>query len=74
VLEGAKNTLLLLSALFPIVNPLGGSPIFLTLTSDYSGAARRALSARTFFHFLGFRFRWFRLAAVWLLSPRAGQC
>ena len=46
MLEGAKNTLLLLSALFPIVNPLGGSPIFLTLTSDYSGAARRALSRR----------------------------
>jgi len=29
VLEVAKSTLLILSALFPIVNPLGGSPVFL---------------------------------------------
>jgi multiple antibiotic resistance protein len=46
LLEAAKNTLLILSALFPIVNPLGGSPIFLTLTRDYSASARRALSRR----------------------------
>ena len=46
MLETAKNTLLILSALFPIVNPLGGSPIFLTLTQDYSAPARRALSWR----------------------------
>jgi multiple antibiotic resistance protein len=46
LLEAAKNTLLILSALFPIVNPLGGSPIFLTLTRDYSPSARRALSWR----------------------------
>src|SRR5580692_10539853 len=46
LLETAKNTLLILSALFPIVNPLGGSPIFLTLTQDYSASARRALSWR----------------------------
>jgi len=46
LLEGAKNTLLILSALFPIVNPLGGSPIFLSLTADYSASARRALSRR----------------------------
>jgi multiple antibiotic resistance protein len=46
LLEFAKNTLLILSALFPIVNPLGGSPIFLTLTSDYSPSDRRALSWR----------------------------
>ena len=46
LLETAKNTLLILSALFPIVNPLGGSPIFLTLTQDYSAPARRALSWR----------------------------
>lgn len=46
LLEGAKSTLLILSALFPIVNPLGGSPIFLTLTRGYSTAARRALSRR----------------------------
>jgi multiple antibiotic resistance protein len=46
LLEAAKSTLLILSALFPIVNPLGGSPIFLTLTKDYSASARRALSRR----------------------------
>lgn len=46
MLETAKNTLLILSALFPIVNPLGGSPIFLTLTRDYSPPERRALSRR----------------------------
>ena len=46
MLETAKNTLLILSALFPIVNPLGGSPIFLTVTQDYSASARRALSWR----------------------------
>ena len=46
LLEAAKNTLLILSALFPIVNPLGGSPIFLTLTRDYAAADRRALSWR----------------------------
>ena len=36
LLEAIKTTLLFLSALFPIVNPLGGSPIFLTLTRDYT--------------------------------------
>ncbi|MGC1416444.1 MAG: MarC family protein [Candidatus Acidiferrum sp.] len=46
MLEAAKSTLLILSALFPIVNPLGGSPIFLTLTKDYSAPDRRALSWR----------------------------
>jgi multiple antibiotic resistance protein len=46
LLEAAKNTLLILSALFPIVNPLGGSPIFLTLTRYYSAEDRRALSWR----------------------------
>lgn len=42
--ETAKSVVLILSALFPIVNPLGGSPIFLALTRDYSAPARRALS------------------------------
>jgi multiple antibiotic resistance protein len=46
LLEAAKSTLLILSALFPIVNPLGGSPIFLTLTGEYSGSDRRALARR----------------------------
>ncbi len=44
--ETVKDILLFVSALFPIVNPLGGSPIFLSLTKDYSRSARRALSRR----------------------------
>ena len=36
----------MVSALFPIVNPLGGSPIFLSLTRDYPNAARRALARK----------------------------
>jgi multiple antibiotic resistance protein len=46
LLEALKTTILFLSALFPIVNPLGGSPIFLALTRDYSAASRRLLSQR----------------------------
>jgi multiple antibiotic resistance protein len=34
--EAAKNLLLVLVALFPIVDPLGGSPFFLALTRDKS--------------------------------------
>jgi multiple antibiotic resistance protein len=44
LLETAKNILLIASALFPIVNPLGGSPVFLALTRDYPASARRALA------------------------------
>src|SRR5438445_5505458 len=44
LLEFAKGTLLILSALFPIVNPLGGSPVFLALTRDYPTSARRILA------------------------------
>jgi len=44
LLEAAKSILLILSALFPIVNPFGGSPVFLALTRDYPTAARRALA------------------------------
>jgi multiple antibiotic resistance protein len=43
-LEAAKNLLLILSALFPIVDPLGGSPIFLAMTREYSPDTRRLLS------------------------------
>ncbi|HUI39031.1 MAG TPA: MarC family protein [Candidatus Nitrosotalea sp.] len=46
MLEAAKNLLLVVSALFPIVDPLGGSPIFLALTRHYSSEDRRALSRR----------------------------
>ena len=40
--EAAKSLLLILSALFPIVDPLGGSPIFLSMTRQYSPSTRRA--------------------------------
>jgi multiple antibiotic resistance protein len=46
LLEVAKSILLILSALFPIVNPLGGSPIFLSLTQEYPASARRILARR----------------------------
>src|ERR1700732_3666062 len=46
MLEAAKSLLLVLSALFPIVDPLGGSPFFLALTSEYAPEARKVLSRR----------------------------
>ena len=46
MVETAKNLFLFLSALFPIVDPLGGSPIFLVMTREYSPATRRELSWR----------------------------
>lgn len=44
--ETLKTTILFIGALFPIVNPLGGSPIFLLLTRDYSTSSRRLLAQR----------------------------
>jgi multiple antibiotic resistance protein len=44
--EVAKSILLIVSALFPIVNPIGGSPIFLLLTEEYSTDERRLLARR----------------------------
>jgi multiple antibiotic resistance protein len=41
-----KSTLLVLTALFPIVNPLGGAPLFLSLTHYYSAEERKILSGR----------------------------
>jgi len=46
VIEAAKSLFLILSALFPIVDPLGGSPIFLALTREYGADARKALALR----------------------------
>src|ERR1700719_4956077 len=46
LLEAVKTTILVVSALFPIVNPLGGSPIFLALTREYTAPARWTLSQR----------------------------
>ena len=41
-----KSTFLVLTALFPIVNPLGGAPLFLSLTHYYTAQERRILSRR----------------------------
>jgi len=46
MLEVLKSTILFVSALFPVVNPLGGSPIFLSLTREYSTFERTALARR----------------------------
>ena len=46
MLEAVKNTILILSALFPIVNPLGNTPIFLGLTRESSSAERAVLARR----------------------------
>ena len=39
-----KNTLLVVGALFPIVNPIGNTPIFLSLTRGLSERGRTALA------------------------------
>ena len=44
MLEAAKSLFLVLSALFPIVDPLGGSPFFLALTSEYAPESRQILA------------------------------
>jgi multiple antibiotic resistance protein len=46
LLEVAKNILLIVSTLFPVVNPLGGSPIFLALSRDYPAHVRKILARR----------------------------
>jgi multiple antibiotic resistance protein len=46
VSNAVKVFLLVLSALFPIVDPLSGSPIFLALTGGDSPKTRRSLSRR----------------------------
>lgn len=44
--DAVKVFLLTVSALFPIVDPLAGSPIFLAITQAYSRETRRALAWR----------------------------
>lgn len=46
VFEIAKSILLVVSALFPIVDPIGGSPVFLSLTRDYTAQTRKLLARR----------------------------
>src|SRR6202034_2097198 len=46
LIQAAKSILLVVSALFPIVDPIGGSPVFLLLTRDYPAETRRVLARR----------------------------
>jgi multiple antibiotic resistance protein len=46
LIQTVKSVLLVVSALFPIVDPIGGSPVFLSLTWDYSPQTRRLLARR----------------------------
>jgi multiple antibiotic resistance protein len=46
VLDVIESCLVVLTALFPIVNPLGNTPIFLSLTPGYSSDARSTLSRK----------------------------
>jgi multiple antibiotic resistance protein len=41
-----EGVLLVFAALFPIVNPLGGAPIFLAMTTDCTPAERASLARR----------------------------
>jgi multiple antibiotic resistance protein len=56
-IETAKSIFLIISTLFPIVNPLGGSPIFLSLTRSYPSEARwtlsRAIAVNSLFLLIG---------------------
>ncbi|MES1257396.1 MAG: MarC family protein [Acidobacteriota bacterium] len=44
--EVVREVLLIVGALFPIVNPLGGAPIFLTMTRDVSSDGRALLARK----------------------------
>jgi multiple antibiotic resistance protein len=46
LIDAAKSILLVVSALFPTVDPLGGSPVFLSLTFNYDRATRKLLARR----------------------------
>jgi multiple antibiotic resistance protein len=46
MIQAAKSILLVVSALFPIVDPIGGSPVFLSLTKDYPPQTRKLLARR----------------------------
>jgi small neutral amino acid transporter SnatA (MarC family) len=44
--ESAKSILLIVSALFPLVHAIGGSPVFLLLTQEYATQERKLLARR----------------------------
>ena len=70
--DAVKVFFLILSALFPIVDPLSGSPIFLAVTRDYSRQTRKQLSLRvafdSFFLMIGFYFVGARVLSFFGLS------
>jgi len=45
-----EGVLLVFAALFPIVNPLGGAPLFLAMTADYSREERQWLAWQVTVH------------------------
>ncbi|HVN78636.1 MAG TPA: MarC family protein [Terriglobia bacterium] len=79
MLAAEKRLFLFLTALFPIVDPLGGSPIFLAMTKEYSPNTRRELSWRiamdSFFLLVGSHFIGTHILAFFGISmerhPRA---
>ncbi len=44
--EVVKTTVFIAATLFPIVNPLGGAPIFLSLTGQYPSETQRVLARK----------------------------
>jgi multiple antibiotic resistance protein len=44
VIQAVKSIFLVISALFPIVDPIGGAPVFLSLTRDYPADIRKPLA------------------------------
>jgi len=46
LIQVAKSILLVVSALFSDVDPIGGAPVFLLLTRDYAAETRRVLARR----------------------------
>jgi len=45
-LKSAKSILLIVSVLFWLVNPIGGSPVFLLLTREYATQQRKLRAGR----------------------------
>ena len=48
--EVAKTAVFIAATLFPIVNPLGGAPIFLSLTNQYPSATQKLLARKIAIH------------------------
>jgi multiple antibiotic resistance protein len=46
IIEAIKTIVLAFTALFPLVNPVGGAPIFLSLTRQYPQSVQRVLARK----------------------------